>query len=83
MVEDDKLNASAFLMTQQDQILGIDRIQEEERGLTAEQARVFQISMADLAKFTKLNFGKLAQADTHEAAAGPREILSFEDIRRG
>lgn len=83
MVEDDKLNASAFLMSQQDQILGIDRIEEEERGLTAEQARVFQVSMGDLAKFTKLNFGKLAQADTHEAAAEPREILSFEDIRRG
>jgi endonuclease G, mitochondrial len=77
-VENGGLSAAAFLMSQQDQILGIDRIQE---ALTAEQARVFQISMPDLAKFSKLDFGKLAHADTHEAAAGPREILSFADIR--
>ncbi len=80
-----KLAASAFLLSQQDQVLGIDRIQEEAvfEKLTAAQAKVFQISIQDLAKFTGLDFGKLAEVDTKEAAraAKPRPIESLNEIR--
>src|SRR5581483_2687247 len=78
------LAAAAFVMSQRDQILAIDRIEEADifEKLSAAQVRVFQISIADLARFTKLDFGKLAAADTHEATAvGPRLIESFDDIR--
>ena len=80
-----KLKASAFLLSQQDQVLGIDRIHESDllEKLTAAEAKVFQISIADLARFTRLDFGKLATVDTREsaAAAGPRLLESLEDIR--
>jgi len=79
-----KLVASAFLLSQQDQILDIDRIQESAilEKLTEAEAKVFQISIADLAKLTKLGFGKLSQVDTKEAAGlKPRRIESFEDVR--
>ena len=82
LAESGKLQASAFLLSQQDQVLGIDRIHESAllEKLTAAEALVFQISIADLAKFTKLNFGKLAAADTRNLA--PKLIESFADIRR-
>jgi len=79
-----KLVATAFLLSQQDQIMDIARIHEAAilEKLTEAQAKVFQISIADLAKFTKLNFGKLAQADTKEAAGvKPRQIRSLDDVR--
>lgn len=78
------LAASAFLLSQQDQILDIDRIHESAifEKLTEAQARVFQISMADLAALTGLKFGKLAQADTKEGAVlRPRLIEALEEIR--
>lgn len=84
IARDGKLAASAFLLSQQDQILDIDRIHESAifEKLTAAQAQVFQISIAELAKFTTLNFGKLAQADTKEAARSKvRLIESLDDIR--
>lgn len=45
VAENGKLAASAFLVSQQDQILSIDRIEEAEvfEKLTASQPRVFQI----------------------------------------
>ena len=50
--------------------------------LTNEQVRVFQVPVASVAKLTKLDFGKLGDADSHEATAmGPRLIESFSDIR--
>jgi endonuclease G len=79
-----KLAASAFLLSQQDQILGIDRIHESAvfEKLSEAEAQVFQISIDDLIKFTKLDFGKLAQVDTKEATMRkPRRIESLEDIR--
>lgn len=85
VARDGELAASAFLLSQQDQIMDIDRIHESAifEKLTAAQARVFQISIADLTELTKLNFGKLAHADTKEAARRkPRLIESLEDIRR-
>lgn len=81
VIEDEgKLTAAAFLLSQQDQILAIVRIEEK---LTDAEAKLFQISIADLTKFTKLDFGPLAQADTKEAArrSRPRRIESLEDIR--
>ena len=71
-------------MSQRELILGIDRIHESAvfEKLTQAQVQVFQISISDLARFTKLDFGKLAQVDTHEAtSAGPRLIESYEQIR--
>jgi endonuclease G len=75
-----RLAAAAFVLSQQDQILEIDRIEEK---LSEKQARVFQVSIADLARFTKLNFGKLNKSDTKEAArkAKPRKLERLDDIR--
>jgi endonuclease G, mitochondrial len=83
--DDGGLKAAAFLMSQRNLILGIDRIKEEADMLekfSQEDVSVFQVSIADLAKLTKLDFGPLAAADTHEATAvGPRKIESYDDIR--
>jgi len=84
VVRGGKLAATAFVMSQRDQILGIDRIQESAmfEALSAAQVKVFQVSLADLAAFTNLDFGHLVQVDTHEATeVGPRAIESFADIR--
>lgn len=82
--DDDALKAAAFLMSQRKQIMGIDRIQEADRleRLSEEDVSVFQISIADLTRLTKLDFGNLGDADSHEATSvGPRRIESYEDIR--
>jgi endonuclease G len=79
-----KLAASAFLMSQHDQIKDIDRIREAaiQEKLTAAEVKVFQIPITSLAKLTKLNFGALAEADTKEAVRrGARLIESLEDVR--
>jgi endonuclease G len=65
--------------------MGIDRIKEEADILekfSEEDVSVFQVSIADLTRLTKLDFGALADADTHEATSvGPRRIESYDDIR--
>jgi endonuclease G, mitochondrial len=81
---DDGLKAAVFLMSQRNLIMDIDRIKEADlvEKFSAEDVRVFQISFADLKKFTNLDFGSLADADTHEATSvGPRVIESYADIR--
>jgi endonuclease G len=81
---DDGLKAAAFLMSQRDLVMDIDRIQEADmlEKLSEADVKVFQVSIADLTKLTKLDFGNLDAADTHEATAvGPRLIESFDDIR--
>jgi endonuclease G len=78
------LMATAFVLSQQDQIMSIDRIHEMSifEKLTEAEARVFQVSIRDLAKLTKLKFGTLAQFDTKETIQPkPRRLMSFEDIR--
>jgi endonuclease G, mitochondrial len=78
------LKASAFIVSQLNLIMDIDRIKEAEvfEKLSAAQVRVFQVSIADLTKLTNLDFGKLGEVDSHEATAvGPRLIESFADIR--
>jgi endonuclease G len=83
--DDDGLKAAAFLMSQRNLIMGIDRIKDEADMLekfSQEDVSVFQVSIADLTKLTKLDFGPLADADTHEATSvGPRKIESYDDIR--
>jgi endonuclease G len=83
--DDDALKAAAFLMSQRNLILGIDRIKEEtdlREKFSQEDVSVFQVSITDLTRLTKLDFGSLANADTHEATAvGPRKIESYDDIR--
>jgi endonuclease G, mitochondrial len=77
----DRLKAAAFIVSQRNLIMDIDRIHDAEK-LSEEDVRVFQVSIMDLAKLTKLDFGKLAQADAHEATArGPRLIETYDDIR--
>ena len=79
-----RLLATAFVLSQQDQVLGIDRIHELAvmEKLTDAEAKVFQVSIVDLAKLTKLKFGDLAAVDTKEAIqTKPRRLHSFEDIR--
>lgn len=87
LASDGKLQASAFLLSQQDQVLGIDRVRESDllEKLTSAEAKVFQISISDLARFTKLDFGKLAAVDTNEAisSTGPRLLESLEDVQIG
>ena len=81
---DDGLKAAASLMTQRDLVMGIDRIQEADilEKMSEEDVKVFQVSIGDLAKLTKLDFGNLDAADTHEATSvGPRRIETFADIR--
>jgi endonuclease G len=81
---DDGLKAAAFLMSQRNLIMDIDRIKEADmlEKFSDEDVRVFQISFADLKKLTNLDFGGLADADTHEATSvGPRLIESYDDIR--
>ena len=81
---DDGLKAAAFLMSQRDLILDIDRIKEADllEKLSDADVKVFQVSVADLAKLTKLQFGNLVDADTHEeTSVGPRLIETFEDIK--
>ncbi len=80
----DGLNAAAFLMSQRKLIMDIERIKEAEilEKLSAEDVLVFQVSIADLTKLTKLDFGNLAEADTHEATSvGPRLIETYDNIR--
>ncbi|WP_291843755.1 DNA/RNA non-specific endonuclease [Bradyrhizobium sp.] len=77
----DRLKAAAFIVSQRHLVMDIDRIRDAEK-LSAEDVRVFQVSITDLAKLTRLDFGKLLQADSLEAtAAGPRLIETFDDIR--
>ncbi|MCK1713031.1 MULTISPECIES: DNA/RNA non-specific endonuclease [unclassified Bradyrhizobium] len=82
--DDGGLKAAAFLMSQTKLVMEIDRIQEADllKRMSEEDVSVFQVSIADLAKLTKLDFGNLADADSHEATSvGPRRIESYEDIR--
>ncbi|WP_028345631.1 DNA/RNA non-specific endonuclease [Bradyrhizobium murdochi] len=77
----DRLKAAAFIVSQRHLIMDIDRIHDAEK-LSAEDVEVFQVSISDIAKLTKLDFGKLAQADSREATGvGPRLIQTYDDIR--
>lgn len=63
-----KLATAAFLMSQEDLLATIDRLQGlpplPQEKLTQAEAKVFQVSLAHVAKLTGLDFGSLAEADT-------------------
>lgn len=74
-----KLQASAFLISQEALLDAIPRIEEK---LSDIEAKVFQISVKDLATLTGLDFGTLSTADTKESASTPiRHLESLSDIR--
>jgi endonuclease G len=84
------LATAAFLMSQEDMLRGEDRIVGLEASLdeilTEAEARLYQVSLADLEKVTGLDFGPLKAADTsgaHEALtlAAPVPVDRFEDLR--
>jgi endonuclease G len=84
----DKLAVAAFLMSQEDFLVSVDRLkgmpQPPEEALTVKQARLYQVSVADVASLTGLDFGPLESADKEGLEllswAGPRIIESFTDI---
>ncbi len=88
---DDELAVAAFVMTQEDLLATIDRIRgmrrtepREEERLSAAEARLFQVAIADVAKLTGVDFGPLVVADTFragEALAVPRPIEQLEEVR--
>lgn len=89
---DEELATAAFVMSQEDLLATVDRIRgmrstepgEEER-LTAAEAKLFQVSVADVAALTDLDFGPLIDGDTfrggEEALAAPRPLERIEDVR--
>ena len=82
--QDQQLRATAFVMSQQEQIESIDRIHEAAvfEKLTEAEAKVFQVSIPNLSRLTKLKFGVLAKVDTKEGLRPkPRRLKTFEDIR--
>jgi endonuclease G len=80
---DGRLATAAFLMSQEDLLATDSRISEV---LTEDEAHLYQLSVADLQKFTGLNFGPLKAADTQVgdealALAVPVPLDKLEDIR--
>jgi endonuclease G, mitochondrial len=79
------LKALAFICSQRNLIVGIDRIHQDGalfEKLSAARVRVFQTPLKTVAKLTGLNFGPLVGVDVQEAAmVGPRLIESLSDIR--
>jgi endonuclease G len=90
---DAELAVAAFVMSQEDLLRTEERMRgmrpaapEEEERLSAAEARLFQVSVADVAALTGLDFGPLLAADTFrgadEALAVPREIRQVQEVVR-
>jgi endonuclease G len=84
------LATAAFLMSQEDMLAAEDRIvgldASPDEMLTEAEARLYEVSIADLEKVTGLDFGPLQAADTFggdEALTlvAPIPLDKFEDIR--
>jgi endonuclease G len=78
------LKAAAFIVSQRNLIMDIDRIEEADvfAGLATAKVHMFQVSIDRLSKLTQLDFGPLGDVDVQEAATvGPRLIESYDDIR--
>jgi endonuclease G len=84
------LLAAGFVMSQEDllattaRVRGLEELPEER--LTAAEARLYQVSIADLARLTQLDFGPLVRADAlqrTEALAAPRQVQGLEALRLG
>jgi endonuclease G, mitochondrial len=87
---DGSLATAAFLMSQEDLLAAEDRIvgldASPDEILTQAEARLYQISIGDLEKFTDLEFGPLRSADTFSGdeaftRLGPVPVDRAEDIR--
>lgn len=83
-----KLIAAAFLMSQEDFLLGVDRLKGmpalADEILSTAEARLYQVAIADIEKLTGLDFGALKTADTNArefAESGPRLISDARQIR--
>ncbi|HQR19554.1 MAG TPA: DNA/RNA non-specific endonuclease [Burkholderiaceae bacterium] len=79
-----KLAAAAFLLTQEDFLSSIDRLHDME-ALTSAEARLYQVTLADIAKLTGLSFPALegTEVEVEEARLrrGPRRIDEVADVR--
>jgi hypothetical protein len=72
------------LLAAEDRIVALDSSPDEI--LTEAEARLYQVSIADLEKFTGLEFGPLGLADTFSrdeafTLDAPVPVERFEDIR--
>jgi endonuclease G len=85
--DDSSLAVAAFLMSQEEFLVGLDRIQGMPKlaneVLTDAEARFYKVSLADVSKLTGLAFGTLASAEEpggEESLAVPRPIDSLEEL---
>jgi endonuclease G len=87
---DGSLATAGFLMSQEDLLAAEDRIigldASPDEILTEAEARLYQVSIADLEEFTGLDFGPLRSADTFSGdeaftLVAPVPVDRFEDIR--
>jgi endonuclease G len=81
-----ELAAAAFLMSQEDLIAGIDRLKGmpsfPDEILTDAEAKLYQVSLADLGTLTGLEFRSVAASDAAEkAVTAPIHVETFDDIR--
>lgn len=85
---DGQLAVAAFIISQEDILATVDRLKGlpplTQEKLTAAEAKLFQVSVADVAKLTGLDFGPLLKADTIGqeifAVHGPLELRRFEQV---
>jgi len=90
--DDDQLRVAAFVVTQEDLLARVNRLRPAEAalleaGLTDEEVRLYQVTLADLSRMTSLDFGKLTRltaVQPEEASLAPAfnvPIESERDIR--
>jgi len=87
--EENKLRAAAFVVTQEDLLAKVRRLRRGESallevGLTDDEVRLYQVTLADLEHATNLDFGKLTRLTTvrpGEATRVPAFNLPIEEER--
>jgi len=87
-LRDGALAAAAFLLSQEDLLLETDRVRGLDEILTDEEAKLYQVSVAELGNLAGLDFGPLVAADTlargrEEAARGVRRLDEIEQAFLG
>jgi endonuclease G len=82
------LVAAAFLMSQEDFLLGVDRLKgmpaSPQEILSTAEARLYQVTVEDIERLTNLDFGVLKAADSIAAEVSqrsPRLITDASQIR--
>ena len=88
-----KLRVAAFVVTQEDLLVKLDRLRQTkevtllEAGLNEDEVRLYQVQLADLEHVTQINFGKLTKLPApamEESTLTPglnAPIASEEEIR--